>query len=102
MLLRRYLTVTGGEHYPILISQPSVFKGRRRPDFVCFVPYSKFQYQKVVVLVDRPGKEPGIMAEETAEYQEAGYKVKRIEFGSRRTSYYKEARELANWIESIP
>ena len=100
MLLTRYLTITGAEHYPMLIPQPSIFKGRRRPDFLCFIPYSKFQYRKVAILVDRSGKDSDAMAKEDAEYREGGYEVRRIEVGSR--SYYKEARELANWIESIP
>ncbi|MCF7669778.1 MAG: hypothetical protein K9N48_08395 [Verrucomicrobia bacterium] len=100
VLLRRYLTITGAEHYPMLIPQPSIFKGRRRPDFLCFAPYSKFQYRKVTVLVGPPDKNPDAMAKEDADYRAAGYEVRRIEVGSR--SYYKATRELANWIESVP
>ena len=40
MILQQFLLVAGGEHYPVLIPQASIRRGRRRPDFTCFVPVS--------------------------------------------------------------
>lgn len=84
----------------MLIPQPSILHGKRRPDFVCFVPITKFQYLKIVVLVDRPGKLPSIIATENAEYEQQGFIVKRVLIDSQ-TTYFKLARELVLWLESF-
>jgi hypothetical protein len=102
MILKRYLSINGGQHYPMLIPQPTLLKGKKRPDFLCFVPLSKFQYQKVIILVDRPGKKPEDIREETRLYEQLGYMVRRIEIELASRSYFIEARRLSNWIESIP
>ncbi len=103
MILQQYLLVTGGEHFPMLIPQPSVLKGKKRPDFICFVPVTKFQYQKVVVLVDRPGKDQAQTSREDADYSGQGFLVRRVlidpsEVGN---SYFKRARELVVWLQSL-
>lgn len=103
MILQWYLLFTGGEHFPMLIPQASVLKGKRRPDFVCFVPITKFQYQKVVVLVDRPGKDPHLTTKEDAEYQAQGFFVRRIliDPSADRASYFKLARDLVIWLQTL-
>jgi hypothetical protein len=100
--LKRYLSLNGGQHYPMLIPQPSLLKGMKRPDFLCFVPLSKFQYQKVGVLIDRPGKEQEAIQKETRLYESQGYIVRRIEIDPASKNYFVAARKLSNWIESIP
>ena len=40
-ILKWYLLLTGGIHCPMLIPQPSVFSGERRPDFLCYIPVSR-------------------------------------------------------------
>jgi len=96
MILQCYLLLTGGEHFPMLVPQASILGGKRRPDFVCFVPLTRFQYKWVVVLVDRPGKPASTCAKEDAEYAQSGYSVKRIlvDRSNSGTSYFKAAREL--------
>ncbi len=101
MILQQFLTVTGAEHFPMPVPQPSILKGKRRPDFICFVPLSKFQYEMVVVLVDRPGKDPVMLESENREYQQAGFLVKRIEIRLDSMSDFKVDRELATWIENL-
>jgi hypothetical protein len=59
----------------MLIPQPTLLKGQKRPDFLCFVPLSKFQYQNVAILVDRPGKDPDEIWKETKLYEDQGYIV---------------------------
>jgi hypothetical protein len=71
--------------------------------WICFVPTTKFQYQKVVVLVDRPGKDQVQTSTEDAEYGGQGFLVRRIlidpsEVGN---SYFKRARELVVWLQSL-
>ncbi len=102
MILQQFLLITGDEHFPMLIPQPSVLKGKKRPDFICFVPVTRFQYQKVVVLVDRPGKDKGQTSKEDADYQSMGFIVRRvlIDPGDQGNSYFKRARELAVWLQS--
>lgn len=102
MILQWFLIITGAEHFPMLIPQASILKGKRRPDFVCFIPLGKFQYEKVVVLVDRPGKPTAMVEDENREYQRAGFMVRRIEINTESKSYFKLARELATWIENLP
>lgn len=87
----------------MLIPQPSLFKGKKRPDFVCFVPVAKFQYHKVVVLVDRFGKDPTVSSREDAEYKGEGYVVRRVVVDptDRGNSYFKRARELVLWFQSL-
>jgi hypothetical protein len=102
MILRRYLCLNGGQHYPMLIPQPSILKGKKRPDFLCFVPLSKFQYQKIAVLVDSPGKQEDALNKETRLYESQDYIVRRIEINSSSKNYFLEARKLSNWLESIP
>ena len=99
MLLQWYLIITGAEHFPMLIPQASILKGKRRADFLCFIPLSKFQYKQVAVLVDRPGKSPDLLGAETEDYKQAGFEVKRIDIPPERKSYFKLARDLATWIE---
>lgn len=100
MLLQHYLLLTGGDHFPMLVPQPSILHGKRRPDFVCFVPITKFQYHKVAVLVDRPGKNPQVVTAENTEYEEQGFIVKRI-LVEPQTTHFKRARELVLWLESL-
>lgn len=97
-ILRNYLKLTGSDHFPMLIPQASILSGKRRPDFICFIPLSKFQYEKLVVLVDRPGKDTSSMAAETAGYKKEGYLVKRLLIDSQ-MSYFKMARELKLFIQ---
>lgn len=101
-ILRNYLLLTGGDHYPMLLPQPSILSGRKRPDFLCFVPLTKFQYHSVAVLVDRPGKDQAQVDNENNEYGNHGYTVKRIlvDRDDHGFSYFKAARELKNWIET--
>lgn len=99
MILQQYLILTGAEHFPMLIPQASILKGKRRPDFICFVPVSKFQYYKVAILIDRPGKEPTNIRAENDEYQNEGYVIKRINIEPNNKSYFKIARELSLWIQ---
>jgi hypothetical protein len=103
MILQQYLLVTGGKHYPMLIPQPSVLKGKKRPDFICFVPISKFQYHQVVVLVDRLGKDQRQTSKEDAEYKSQGFLVRRIliDPADHGNSYFKRARELVLWLQSL-
>ena len=103
MILQQYLLVTGGEHFPMLIPQPAVLKGKKRPDFICFVPATKFQYQKVVVLVDRPSKDEAENSREDADYKSQGFLVRRIlvDPGDVGNSYFKRARELVLWLQSL-
>jgi len=102
-ILWNYLLVTGAEHFPMLIPQASILSGRRRPDFLCFVPITRFQYQPVAVLVDRSGKNPAVIDSENADYHQQGYRVWRILVEGRESSfsYFKAARELKNWIEEL-
>lgn len=102
-ILRNYLLLTGGDHFPMLIPQPSILSGRKRPDFFCFVPITKFQYHSVAVLVDRPGKDQNQVDNENREYKNQGHTVKRIlvDWNDPDFSYFKAARELKNWIESL-
>jgi hypothetical protein len=102
-ILWNYLLVTGAEHFPMLIPQASILSGRRRPDFLCFVPITRFQYQPVAVLVDRSGKNPAVIDSKNADYHQQGYRVRRILVEGRESgfSYFKAARELKNWIEGI-
>ena len=102
MILKRYLALNGGQHFPMLLPQPTLLKGQKRPDFVCFVPLSKFQYQKIAVLVDRPGKDPREVWKETKLYEDQGYLVRRVEIDPSSKNYFIEARRLSNWIETIP
>ncbi len=100
-ILRNYLLISGGDHYPMMIPQPSIFSGKKRPDFIYYIPITKFQYRPVVVLVDRPGKPPAKIKAENDWYESKGFVVNRIEVnGSAGFSYFKAARELKNWVES--
>lgn len=103
MILQQYLILTGAEHFPMLLPQASILKGKRRPDFICFVPVTKFQYYKVVVLIDRPGKLPAHIKAEDNEYQKEGYLIKRIDIdpSGHGRSYFKIARELILWLQNI-
>jgi len=100
-LLRNFLLLTGGDHFPMLIPQASILSGQKRPDFLCFVPITAFQYQPTAILVDRPAKPSTALDNETKEYENLGYTVKRIlverDHGF---SYFKAARELKNWLAS--
>ena len=100
MLLQWFLLLTGSSHWPMLIPQPSILSGKRRPDFVCFVPISKFQYQKVVVLVDRPGKASAAVDAETKDYEDEGFTILRIIIDES-ASYFKLARDLKTRLERI-
>jgi hypothetical protein len=104
MILQHYLLLTGGEHFPMLIPQPAVLEGKKRPDFICFVPVTKFQYHKVVVLVDRPGKDQAKTASEDADYRSQGFLVHRIlvDPGDVGNSYFKRARDLVLWLQGLP
>lgn len=97
-ILMWYLLLTGGAHCPMLIPQPSIFSGERRPDFLCYLPISRFQYQPVAVLVDRPGKGVAQIDSEDRYYKSKGFKLKRIGVDGA-TSHYKLARELKLWLE---
>ncbi len=100
-ILRNYLLISGGDHFPMLIPQPSILSGAKRPDFLCFIPITQFQYQPVAVLVDRPGKPVQELDKENSIYDRQGYHVRRIlvDWGSG-FSYFKAAREFKNWVES--
>jgi hypothetical protein len=98
MILQNYLTLTGGEHFPMLIPQPSILLGKKRPDFIVYVPITKFQYSKRVVLIDRSNKTDSQKKEENLVYEKEGYAVKRILIDGQ-GSYFKKARELALWIK---
>jgi hypothetical protein len=37
-ILRNYLLISGGDHFPMLIPQPSILSGQKRPDFLCLFP----------------------------------------------------------------
>ena len=100
MILQQYLILTGGVHFPMLIPQASILKGKRRADFLCFVPLTKFQYRKIAVLVDRPGKKPSELRLENTDYESEDFVVRRILI-DRKNSYFKIARELVNWIEAL-
>ena len=86
----------------MLIPQVSMWHGRRRPDFLVFVPVSRFQYHRVAVLVDRPGKDELKVANETAEYETEGYLVYRVQINDEKGGYFKKARELVSWLENLP
>ena len=100
-ILRNYLLISGGDHFPMMIPQPSILSGQKRPDFICFIPLTTFQYQPVAVLIDRPGKLCEDIDAENSIYEDQGYRVKRIlvDWDSG-FSYFKAARELKNWVES--
>jgi hypothetical protein len=102
-ILRNYLLLTGSDHFPMLIPQPSILSGRKRPDFLCFVPITRYQFHKVVVLVDRPGKEPKSVEAEQLAYEHERYLVRRILVDWERTnfSYFNAARDLKNLIERL-
>ena len=100
MLLQQYLLLSGDEHFPMLIPQPSILKGARRPDFVAFVPVTKFQYHKIAILVDRPGKDAGRMKSEERDYEQDSYVVRRVLIDGQ-GSYYKKARELVLWMQRV-
>ena len=97
-ILRWYLLLTGGIHCPMLIPQASIFSGERRPDFLCYLPISRFQYHPVAVLVDRLGKARAQTDSENRYYRSKGFKLKRIGVAGA-TSHYKLARELKLWLE---
>jgi hypothetical protein len=103
MILQQYLLLTGGEHFPMLVPQPSILKGKKRPDFICFVPITKFQYHKVVVLVDRPHKDEARTSTEDAEYRDEGFLIRRIlvDPADHDNSYFKRARELVLWLQRV-
>jgi hypothetical protein len=101
-ILLNYLLLTGADHFPMLIPQPSILSGWKRPDFLCFVPITRYQYHRVVVLVDRPGKDPKSVEAEQFAYEHQGYLVERILIdweGDTHFSYFKAARALKNRIE---
>ena len=100
MLLQQYLLLSGDEEFPMLVPQPSIRKGARRPDFVAFVPVTKFQYHKIAILVDRPGKDSDRMNSEELDYKQDGYIVRRVLIDGQ-GSYYKKARELVLWIQQV-
>jgi hypothetical protein len=99
MLLQQYLLLTDNVHYPMLIPQPSLLTGKRRPDFISFIPITKYQYHKVAILVDRPGKNQVAIQNEDSDYDDLGYRVKRVLIDGN-MSYFKLARELKNWFQS--
>lgn len=103
MLLQQYVLLTGDQHFPMLIPQVSILRGSRRADFLCFVPVSRFQYQKVAVLVDRAGKDAKAIADEDAAYQREGFTIKRIVIdpADHSLSYFKRARELSLWLQTL-
>lgn len=102
-ILRKYLLLTGSDHFPMLIPQPSLLSGGRRPDFLCFVPITRYQYHGIIILVDRPGKDPQSVKTEQSVYEDKGYLVRRILVDWERNNfgYFKAARDLKNWIESL-
>jgi hypothetical protein len=102
-LLQNYIVLTGGDHYPMLIPQASILSGVRRADFLCFVPITRFQFQPVAILVDRPGKDPEKVAQENCDYEREGYLVQRVLIGrdNQGFSYFKAARALKNWLEGV-
>ena len=100
-ILRNYLLISGGDHFPMIVPQASILSGEKRPDFICFIPATKFQYQPVVLLVDRPGKLARQIDTENSIYENQGYRVRRIVVDwDSGFSYFKAARELKNWIVS--
>jgi len=99
-LLRHYIEFTGTDHFPMLIPQPALFTGRRRPDFLVLVPITRFQYRFVIVLIDRPGKSDDRVRTENEDYTRHGYVVKRLTVGGQE-SHFKLARDLKNWIEVL-
>jgi len=101
MILKQYLTITGDVHFPMLIPQPSILSGKKRPDFICFVPASKFQYHKVAILIDRPGKDPKSIQDEDKLYKEEGFVVRRIEISKPGKSYFKWARDLVLYVNEL-
>ena len=102
MLLQQYVVLTGDEHFPMLIPQVSILRGARRADFLCFVPVSRFQYQKVAVLVDRPGKDAKVITDEDAAYGLEGFVVKRIVIDpTAGLSYFNRARGLCLWLQAL-
>jgi len=103
MILQQFLTLTGERHFPMLVPQASILRGKRRADFVCFVPLTKFQYHKMAVLVDRPGKHRSAIEAENSEYKNEGFVVERILIDRKdpQTSYFKIARELALRLERL-
>ncbi len=102
MLLQQYVLLTGDQHFPMLIPQVSILRGARRADFLCFVPVSRFQYHKVAVLVDRPGKDAKVITDEEAAYRQEGFEVKRIVIDpTDGLSYFKRARELCLWLQAL-
>ena len=84
----------------MMIPQPSILSGQKRPDFLCFAPITKFQYQPVAMLVDRAGKPQAAIDADNAIYRKEGYCVKRILVDPENFSYFKAARELKNWVET--
>jgi hypothetical protein len=84
----------------MLIPQPSILHGKRRPDFICYVPVTRFQYHKVAVLVDRPGKDPQMIAAENSDYNQQDFIVKRL-LVEPQQSPFKRARELVLWLGSL-
>jgi hypothetical protein len=100
-ILRNYLLLSGGYHSPMLIPQPSILLGQKRPDFLCYVPISRFQYQPLVILVDRPGKSLDALRSEDELYHHHRFGVRRILIDWKAGfSYFKAARDLRNWIDS--
>ena len=100
-ILRKYLLISGGDHFPMMIPQPSILSGQRRADFLCFVPITKFLYQPVAVLVDSPGKLKKETDAENAAYNKEGYFVYRILVDCEKNfSYFRAARDLKNWVET--
>ena len=90
--------MTGASHYPMLIPQPAILSGQRRPDFIVFAPVSRFQYQPLTILIDRPGKDSERMSAETKDYEAQRFIVKRFEAGSSK-SFFKIARDIKNLID---
>lgn len=103
MILRWFLIFTGSVHFPMIIPQATILSGKRRPDFLCFVPVTKFQYQKVAILVDRPGKSQEAVLAEDKEYVSEGYIVKRlvVDRSNGGKSYFKHARDLKTYLERL-
>jgi hypothetical protein len=102
MILQHYLLITGVEQFPMLIPQVSLLEGKRRADFVAFVPVSRYQYHKVAVLIDRRGKDSTQKRTEETDYLGAGYIVHRIMIDPNvGKSYFKKARELVLWMRAL-
>jgi hypothetical protein len=103
-ILHNYLILTGGDHFPMLVPQAAILTGRRRADFLCFLPITKFQYRPVAILVDRPGKNAKTTEAENREYEGQDYSVYRIliDHDDPSFSYFKAARDLKNWLECVP